>query len=173
MLQESLGDSGDARIARFSPRLHARAHLIDQRDRHEDSRVVESLGALRRNDVTRRSPAVFLVEGTALAVVTPITRRFVKRRVDGEVIDGGLSHYCQGSILYFAHRNHIIQLEHTTPAAGPKRVRLPFSDGTCQWNIHQTGIVKSCQNGLHQTSSDFVLFQADGSHTTNEDCIIL
>ena len=32
VLQQPLGDAGDARIAGFSPRLHARADLIDQRD---------------------------------------------------------------------------------------------------------------------------------------------
>jgi hypothetical protein len=72
VVQQPLGDAGDARIARFPPRLYSRANFVDERDLDEYSGIVEGFGALRGDDVSGRPSAVFLIEGVALAIVAPI-----------------------------------------------------------------------------------------------------
>src|SRR6185295_3140260 len=57
MLQQPLGDAGHSEVARFAPRLYARANLVDQRNRYEYAWIVESFRALRRNHIPGGPPA--------------------------------------------------------------------------------------------------------------------
>ncbi len=73
VLEQALGDAGHPRIARLAPGLHPRANLVDQRDLNEDARVVESLGALRRDDIPCRPPCLRSSRKVrALAIVAPV-----------------------------------------------------------------------------------------------------
>jgi hypothetical protein len=92
VLQQPLGDAGHAGIARFSPRLHTWTDLIDPRDLNEYSGIVEGFGALRRDDVTGRTPTVFLIEGPALAIIAPVMFGLFVRRVDDQMINACTGH---------------------------------------------------------------------------------
>src|ERR1700719_452723 len=88
VLKQTLRRHDYSRVARFSPRVHARADRVDQRYLYKDSWIIEAARIRCCRDVTGRSPLSFLqFETPRLPLVLPELHRFVVRRIDDEVCD--------------------------------------------------------------------------------------
>jgi hypothetical protein len=59
VVQQALGDAGDAGVAGLAPRLDPRPNLVDQRDFDKHAGVVKGLGAFGGDHVAGRATAVY------------------------------------------------------------------------------------------------------------------
>jgi hypothetical protein len=72
------------RIPRHPSGGHARANLVEQRNLHEDARIVEGFGVTRGYHIPRRTPLLGQIEAARFSFVVPVPRRFPVVRFDDQ-----------------------------------------------------------------------------------------